>query len=490
MMKKTDFLVIGSGIAGLIYALTASKNGSVIIATKANIDDSNTKYAQGGIAGATKTKSDKLKHINDTLIAGANHNKKKSVEFTVNKAWEAIEFLKKLGVPFETNKSKLKLSIEGGHSNKRITFVGDYTGKAIEETLIKEIKKKKNIKILEKTFAHNLIIKNKNCYGATFIRTNKQEDIFAGTTILATGGIGQIYKKTTNPKIATGDGLAMGINAGTTIKDIEFIQFHPTALNKPSSPLFLISESLRGEGGKLINDKGEYFMKNKHKLKDLAPRDIVSKTIFEEQKTGKVFLDIRNKDKKFLKNRFPQIYKTLKNHKIEMGKDLIPITPAAHYLCGGIHTNLNGETNIKNLLAIGEVAHTGLHGANRLASNSLLEGAVFALNSKKTIKKSKTIETKKLKIIKANEAEKKQIKKWIRLIQETMWKYGSIVKSLEDIKKIALPKIKNIVEEINNTNGTNEQFKTVRNMAINAKKILETAKKRKSTLGTHFIETN
>lgn len=489
----TNFLVIGSGISGLNFALNAAKKGKVIIVTKKKIVDSSTNFAQGGIA-AVLDKTDNYKaHVEDTLEAGCYHNNRSSVEFMVKNAASAIYHLIDLGVEFEKAEGKLKLAKEGGHHQRRIAYVGDYTGKEIERILIKRVKEHPNIKILENTFAIDLITKQKICYGCSFLIKNKKiENIFAGEIIIATGGIGQLFSNTTNPNISTGDGIAMGVAAGLKTRDLEFIQFHPTALAKNISPKFLISEAVRGEGAKLINSQGKRFMENVHPLKDLAPRDIVAREIYKELKNGPVYLDIRHKQKTFLTKRFPQIYKKLEELHYHMEKDLIPITPAAHYICGGIITNLHGQTGIKNLFAFGEVAATGVHGANRLASNSLLEALVFSNQIIQRLKIRNThpkLKLKSQKIISLSNPQTKLAKKLRKEIQETMWKYAGIVRNLKLIKKEGIPKIKLIQNELAKIKGLNQQIAEVKNMAQVSLLILQAAYKRKKSLGCHFVES-
>ncbi|MBT4055835.1 L-aspartate oxidase, partial [Candidatus Peregrinibacteria bacterium] len=378
-MNRTNFLIIGSGIAGLNFALHAAKKGHVTILTKKKVAESNTNYAQGGIAGVLDKLDSANQHIEDTFNAGARHGKKKAIKFMVEKSKEAITRLIELGVEFEKEHGKLKLTREGGHSHRRIAYVGDYTGQEIENILIKRVREHPNIEIVENAFALDLLKKRKTIYGASFTKNNNIDYIFADAVILATGGIGQLYQHTTNPKITTGDGIAMAIRAGATTKDLEFTQFHPTALNKRRTPLFLLSETLRGEGAKLKNTTGARFMhKHSPKLKELASRDIVARAIYSESKDGPVTLDISHKSRDFLKKRFPKIYAELRKYKLDLAKDLIPVIPAAHYTCGGIKTNLKGRTNLNRLFAFGEAACTGVHGANRLASNSLLEALVFS----------------------------------------------------------------------------------------------------------------
>lgn len=495
----SDFLVIGSGISGLNFALNAAKKGKVIIVTKKKVVDSSTNFAQGGIAAVLDKTDNYKEHIKDTLKAGCYHNNKKAVEFMVKHAPDAIYHLIDLGVEFEKEKGQLKLSREGGHHFRRIAYIGDYTGKEIERILIKRVKEHPNIKILEDTFALDLIVaessKVKVCYGATVLKHNKITNIFAGQTILATGGVGQLFGNTTNPKIATGDGLAMGVRAELKTYDLEFIQFHPTALAKNISPRFLISETVRGEGAKLINSKGERFMLKRHNLADLAPRDIVAREIYKELQKGPVYLDIRHKKASYLKKRFPQIYTRLKKYGYNMAKDLIPVTPAAHYICGGLNTDIHGHTRIKNLFAFGEVAYTGVHGANRLASNSLLEALTF---SNQIIEKLKIqdrypqikedLKLKSHSIIPLRHPQTKLAIKLRTEIQRIMWQYAGIARNLKLIKKEAVPKLTLVKNKLIKIQGTNKEIAETKNMAEVGLLILQAAYQRKKSLGCHFIK--
>lgn len=477
---ETNFLVTGSGIAGLTFALEASKKGHVILVTKGKMSDSSTNLAQGGIAGVIAKEDTFKKHFDDTMKAGSYHNDKKAVTFLVKNSSKAVRFLADLGVPFQKKAGTLLLAKEGGHSVHRVAFTSDQTGRDIETTLIKKVLGNKKIEVIENAFALDLIMKNKKCYGATVLKNNKIENIFANYTALATGGIGQLYAKTTNPLVATGDGIAMAIQAKAKVEDMEFVQFHPTAFDSKESPLFLISETVRGEGAKLLNYKGERF------IDELAPRDVVAREIYKQQKKGKVYLDITSKSKEFLRNRFHGIYKHLKKHGFSMEKDKIPITPVAHYLCGGIKTDLNGKTSIKNLLAFGECTCTGVQGANRLASNSLLEGVVFPLNSVKKIKVGK-IQTLKLKNPTAQKP-LKQAKILKQEIKKIMWQYAGITRDLKDIKNKAIPRIQKILKELSQGKNINNKTKETANMAITSLCILKASCARKKSLGCHFIE--
>ncbi len=399
-MKRADYLVIGSGIGGLYFALKAAESGKVIILTKGDKDESNTKYAQGGVSAVTDLLKDSYeKHIRDTIIAGDGLCNKKIVEIVVNEGPRRIIDLIEWGTSFDkTTSGEFDLAREGGHSAHRILHHKDITGLEIERALLKQIKNHPNIELFTHYFAIDLITnhhsddtklsKNETtCFGvyALNINTNKVEVILGKATLLATGGVGQVYKITTNPLIATGDGIAMSWRAQAKINNMAFIQFHPTALyNPPESPSFLISEAVRGFGAILKTIDGNEFMHNYDSRLSLAPRDIVARAIDSEMKKrgdNFVLLDCRHLDKKKFIEHFPHIYDKCLSLGIDIMTDMIPIAPAAHYLCGGIATDEHGRTSIKQLYSCGECACTGLHGANRLASNSLLEAMVFAHRS-------------------------------------------------------------------------------------------------------------
>jgi len=374
---KTDFVVVGSGAAGLNFALTASKYGEVLLITKKRLIDSATEKAQGGIATVLDKKDSFESHIKDTLIAGHYKNKKTAVKYIIKKGPEVITHLKKIGVKFDKDLRK-----EGGHSARRISHVADNTGKAIEITLIKTVKKNRNITIKEHTRAKKIIKKNGKAIGiiAKSEQKNYTYKIFAKATILATGGIGQKFRFTTNPEISTGDGIDMAKQAGARLADMNYIQFHPTVLNAPKKPKFLLTEALRGEGAKIVNEQRKRF------INELLPRDIICTAIEKQMAKGhKVFLDFTHKQSSYTKKAFPYVYKTLKKYGFDLTKDLIPIAPAQHYLCGGIDVDLQGRTSIQGLYAYGETARTGLHGSNRLASNSLLEAIATTMEMPKEL---------------------------------------------------------------------------------------------------------
>ncbi len=380
---KTDFIVVGSGIAGLYTALNLSKLGDVKVITKDEVQESSTQYAQGGIA-AVLDKGDSWElHMEDTLEAGDDFCDKEAVKVLVKEGPDRVNELIRLGTRFDFIEGELDLAREGAHSRRRVLHArGDATGEEIRESLTEVVRDNENIELNERTFLIDFEVKNNKFAGALCWDHDKKTLVFyhASYGILASGGCGVVYKNTTNPSVTTGDGVAVAYRAGADITDMEFIQFHPTALYDPDGVSFLISETVRGEGGILRNEKGDRFMKKYHRDAELATRDVVARAIIEEaNKFDKehVWLDVTHLDEKYIRGRFPKIYRTLKEGGIDMKEDWIPVIPSAHYMIGGVKTDLHGATSVENLFACGEVACTGVHGANRLASNSLLEGIVF-----------------------------------------------------------------------------------------------------------------
>jgi L-aspartate oxidase len=378
---RTRFLVVGSGVAGLHTAWRASEHGSVLMLTKRSLFDSATSYAQGGIAAALGAGDSPQLHRRDTLAAGAALCDAAAVQVLVEEGPARVRELHAAGADFdlEPETGRFLLGREAAHSRKRIVHAhGDQTGAEVARTLIHRVRRSKAIRVLEKARVLDLILQRGVCVGVRASVAGVATEIIADATVLATGGGGQVFKYTTNPVVATGDGYAIAHRAGVTLADMEFVQFHPTALDTPENPLALISEAVRGEGAILVTDDGRRFMKKAHKLAELAPRDIVARAIVREQRAGnRVYLDARKLAPTFAR-RFPGILALCKARGIDPRRDLIPVTPAAHYMMGGIVTDLAGRSSVDRLYAVGEVSRTGVHGANRLASNSLLEGLVFA----------------------------------------------------------------------------------------------------------------
>lgn len=393
---EKDFLVIGSGIAGLYSALKLSNIGNVLLVTKEELKESNTEYAQGGIAAVTAAEDSPELHISDTLEAGDGFCSRKAVKILVEEGPERVKDLINLGTNFDFKDGELDLTKEGAHSCRRVLHAGgDATGKEIRESLSRAVKENSKIELRELTFMIDLIKdKEEDRVLGALLRDNNLDKYLllkSEAVIIASGGCGQIYSNTSNPEVTTGDGIAAAYRAGAEIRDMEFIQFHPTTFYDPAASSFLITESIRGEGGILRNSAGERFMLKYHPLAELAPRDVVARAISSEIKESEadyVYLDVRHLDSDFLKTRFPTVYNYLLSRGVDMTKSLVPVIPAAHYIMGGIKIDLNGRTNLAGLYASGEASCSSVHGANRLASNSLLDGLVFSYRIYESLKKS------------------------------------------------------------------------------------------------------
>ncbi|MCL2282672.1 MAG: L-aspartate oxidase [Fibromonadales bacterium] len=477
-----DILVIGAGIAGLTVALKAAENGkSVLLLTKGAKPDGSTNYAQGGIASVTSPEDSFESHIADTLEAGDGLCKKRQVEILTRNAPKAIEQLIKWGVnftPAKNNANFFDLHMEGGHSFRRILHTADLTGKEIMRALLARLKQCK-IDFLEHSTVLNLIVKKSHCIGAL----TTSAPVYAKTVVLATGGAGRLWLHSTNPPDACGEGIAMAYRAGAALQDLEFMQFHPTSLYAPQlKKTFLISEAMRGFGGILKNHSGEEFMNGVHPLRSLAPRDIVARAILSEmQRTGKdyMYLDITHRKAKDIKTHFPNIYAKCLECKIDIAKDWIPVVPAAHYMCGGVLVDSYSRTTLKGLYAVGEIAATGVHGANRLASNSLLESVVFALRACEKMSEPrftgfKDSQDYKLSTLNSQLSTFSKQKKEIRTI---MWEHCGIVRSMSGLK-IGLEKLRKF-------DGILDlEF---RNFLESAKLVVECALKRKESRGLQCL---
>lgn len=380
---KCDFMVLGGGIAGMRAAIELARAGRVLVLTKDDLYESSTEYAQGGIAAALGEDDEVTLHLHDTLRAGDGLCREEAVRILVEEGPRHIHQLIEWGMRFDRNGTKLAFTREGAHSRSRVLHAhGDSTGSEILRALMAKARTLSSIELLPHAFAIDLVVEDGRARGVTYLeeKTSAPQTVRARAVLLATGGLGQVYKETTNPPVACGDGVAMAYRAGALLSDMEFVQFHPTALFVKGAPRFLLTEALRGEGACLRNILLERFMPRYHEAAELAPRDIVSRAIFLEMQNGPsefVYLDLTGLDPEHVKKRFPRVYATCLKHNIDITADLVPVRPAAHYAMGGVATDLNGATTLKGLYAAGEVAATGVHGANRLASNSLLEGLVF-----------------------------------------------------------------------------------------------------------------
>lgn len=508
--RKYDFLVIGSGSAGLTFALKSAEYGKVGIITKSRTDEANTSYAQGGIASVLDDSDSFENHVKDTLVAGAGLCDKKAVELVVREGPRMIRELMEFGAQFTRRDGALDLTREGGHSHNRIVHAADLTGSEVERVLIDQVEAHPNIEVLEHHFALELLTEHHlgqyvtrydelHCYGAYVldVQASKVEKVLAKATILASGGAGQIYLHSTNPPVATGDGIAMAYRAKARIANMEFIQFHPTSLYHPEADSFLISEAVRGHGGILRNADGEPFMEKYDPRKELAPRDIVARAIDDQlKKRGDdcVYLDITHMKPDYIKQEFPHIYETCLQYGIDITRKPIPVVPAAHYTCGGVITDLNAQTSIKGLFACGEVACTGVHGANRLASNSLLEALVFAdrasLKSRRYIKKVDFEES----IPDWDESGTTNTEEWVlvahdkRELQQIMWDYVGIVRSNLRLER-AMRRIKLLQEEVEEFYGrtrVNVALCQLRNMIAVGRMVVRSALHRRESRGLHF----
>lgn len=508
MNSSFDVLVLGSGIAGLSFALKAAQAGrSVAILTKKNKADSNTNWAQGGIAAVFSPDDDAESHVNDTLIAGDGLCREKVVREVVADGPARVQELIDLGLKFSRESGGgYDLGREGGHSARRILHVKDMTGKAIEDALLKAIGREPRVALFEHLFGIDIITsgrgKQRRVRGlyALDVMDGRVITFQAPVIMLSTGGAGRVYQYSTNPEIATGDGIAMAYRAGVEIRNLEFIQFHPTTLYAADNKRFLISEAVRGEGAVLRNFEGEAFMAGYHPQADLAPRDIVARAIDAEIKASgapHVWLDITHRNATYLRKRFPKIYRACKNRGFDLSTDYVPVVPAAHYTCGGVATNLAGETDLPGLYACGEVACTGLHGANRLASNSLLEAVVVAHRAGESVKRY---------FAKLPQSRAASIPEWVDLgghdddervvishnwdeLRRAMWDYVGIMRTTKRLER-ARTRIANLEREIHDyywNFSVDPELLELRNMTTVARLIVACALQRSESRGLHAI---
>ena len=493
-----DFLVIGAGIAGLSAAIRLARSGSVLVVTKEELAESNTAYAQGGIAVAMGGEKDIALHLEDTLVAGDGLVDSKAAGILVEQGPQRVRELLAWGTAFDRENGELMRTREGAHSRSRILHAnGDATGREIAVSLLRHVRELTNVRLLEWTTGIDLIVETGNESGR---ESGKESRILGATlldgeggiltiharaTLLASGGAGQVYSETTNPAVATGDGIAMAWRAGAAVSDMEFYQFHPTAFSAPGAPRFLMSEALRGEGASLVNSSGERFMQNYHPLLELAPRDVVARAITREGMDGPVYLDMRHVTKD-LQVRFPGISRFLAKYHLDLNRDLIPVRPAAHYLMGGVLTDVHGRTTLPGLYAAGEAACTGVHGANRLASNSLLEGLVFgALAAESMIADPAPAASRHLSAltVEAGNTREDEIERWIVDLRTSMWKYAGLLRDAQGLEMMqrslaalcgAMPR------------GLSRRAIEARNLHAIAAMIVASALRRQESRGAHY----
>ena len=489
---QTDILVIGSGDAGLRAAIEAAERYKVTVITKGDIKDSSTAHAQGGIAVALSEEDTISSHVEDTLMAGDGLCDEVAVREMVREGIDRVRELIEWGAHFDSENGKLSFGLEGAHRRRRIIHArGDATGEETQNVLIRRAMDTPNIELIKHTFAIELITVDDRCCGCVVLLPDGRIGcIFAKAVILASGGLGQIYKYTSNPDVATGDGYAMAYRAGCILTDMEFVQFHPTVMCLHGAPRFLISEAVRGEGAILINSKGERFMPRYDPRAELAPRDIVSRAVWIEMHRTKnecVYLDVTHLDPEFVKRRFPTIYRACWQMGLNITTDLIPVQAAAHFMMGGVKTDLRSATSLKGLFACGEVACTGVHGANRLASNSLLEGLVFGKRAGSAAARFIAENDIQLDPIKASwhgtkQGEEIDVEEAMEEIRDLMWKAAGIIRDG--------PTMRRVVEYLDSLNYTphdmrRESFELY-NMLQNSRLILHAALRRTESRGAHF----
>jgi L-aspartate oxidase len=501
---KFDVVIVGSGAAGLTAALHLPKTASIAVLAKSSLEHYASYYAQGGISAVLEANDSVAEHASDTLVAGAGLCDKAAVEFTAAAGEQCIQWLTDLGMPFtrdrqEISSSGYHLTREGGHSKRRVVHASDATGKALQQTLQAHVLEQPNIKIFDHHIAIDLICDDNHCNGLYALNLGDQHvNVFsAQKVILATGGASKVYLYTSNPDGSTGDGIAMAWRAGCRVANMEFIQFHPTCLYHPDAKSFLITEAIRGEGGVLRLPNGDQFMQRFDERAELAPRDIVARAIDHEMKRlgiDCVYLDISHKSRAFIKSHFPTIYQRCREFDIDITKDLIPVVPAAHYTCGGIMIDQNGQTDVKNLYAAGEASYSGLHGANRLASNSLLECLVYARSTAQHISENLIANPKRPHLPHWDESQVTDSDEDIVVahnwdeLRRFMWDYVGIVRTNKRLER-ALNRTGLLRREINEYYGNykvSADLLELRNLVVVAELIIRSALARKESRGLHF----
>ncbi len=489
-MESFDFVVVGGGITGLSAANRLARAGRVLLVTKEALAESNTSYAQGGIAVAMGGVEDVQLHLQDTLAAGDGLVDPLAAAMLVQSGPQRVEELLGIGTQFDRGaQGELERTREGAHSLSRILHAhGDATGREIARALLEHVKTLPSVELREWTTTIDLVLADGKVAGVTLLaRDGSVTEVHAGATLLATGGAGQVYSDTTNPAVATGDGIAMAYRAGAALEDMEFYQFHPTAFTAPGAPRFLMSEALRGEGAWLVDAQGNRFMPAQHPLAELAPRDVVARAITKQALEGPVYLDMLHV-KKDLKTRFPGISAFLAAYNLELSRDLIPVRPAAHYLMGGIRTDLHGRTTLPGLYAAGEAACTGVHGANRLASNSLLEGLVFGVAAAETMigehssHPAAVADQHSAKPSDSPGASTEAVEEWVHQLQALMWLEAGLLRDAD-----GLTRARHVLEQMADTipQGITRRAIEARNLHTLAVVMVEAALGRQESRGSH-----
>jgi len=486
----TDFVIVGAGIAGLRAAIGLSDAGRVLVITKEQLGESNTSYAQGGIAVAMGGEEDVSLHLEDTMNAGDGLVNREAAKVLVEEGPLRVDELLQWGTGFDRHDGKLMLTREGAHSRNRILHAnGDATGAEIGRSLLAHARALKNITLLEWTMCVDLLVRGDEVTGLTVLdKDGRLHTIHARALLLASGGAGQVYSDTTNPAVATGDGIAMAYRAGAEISDMEFYQFHPTALSLPGVPRFLLSEALRGEGAYLRNAKGERFMERYHSLLELAPRDVVARAITHEGmgangETLPVHLDMQHVQGLDLRQRFPGISAFLAQHGLDLSRDLIPVRPAAHYLMGGVKTDVDGRASLKRLYAAGEAACTGVHGANRLASNSLLEGLVFGARAADVMREETAVSADMVKPLDQQPSSTRDSSGLLRQLQQAMWQNAGLLRDAAGLRA-ARSELKQICAQL--PAGADRPSLELRNLHAIGELIVQSALAREESRGAHY----